>query len=70
MVKGEEWSAHTRELSELEFGCVVQVQNQAGPHANKWDLSGVVVELLGHDSYTVRMDGTGRLSKRNRRFLK
>ena len=34
-VKGVEWSAHTKDLGELEVGCVVQVQNQTGPHANK-----------------------------------
>ena len=48
---------------------VVQVQNQAGPHKNKWDVSGTVVEALGFDSYNVRMDGSGRVTRRNRRFL-
>ena len=57
-------------MSELGPGDVVQVQNQVGPHARKWDLSGVVVESLGFDSYNVRMDGSGRLTKRNRRFLR
>ena len=46
------------------------MQNQTGPHANKWDLSGQVVEVLDHDSYMVKMDGSGRITKRNRRFLK
>ena len=61
---------HTRELGELPVGQVVQVQNQTGNHKNKWDLSGQVVEQLGFDSYLVRMDGLGRVSKRNRQFLK
>ena len=60
----------TKVLEPLAVGAVVQVQNQSGPHANKWDLSGVVCESLGHDSYLVRMDGSGRVSKRNRRFLR
>ena len=34
-VMGVEWSAHTKVLGELEVGCVVQVKNQTGPHANK-----------------------------------
>ena len=32
--------------------------------------NGVVCESLGHDSYLVRMDGSGRVSRRNRRFLR
>ena len=43
----------TRVLEPLAVGAVVQIQNQSGPHANKWDLSGVVCETLGHDSYLV-----------------
>ena len=62
-------SEHTKALDELSPGDVVQIQNQTGQHANKWDMSGVVVESLGFDSYTVRVDGSGRVSKRNRRFL-
>ena len=54
----------------LEVGSTVQVQNQTGPHARKWDLSGVVLESLGHDSYLVKMDGSGRITKRNRKFLR
>ena len=49
---------------------MVQVQNQHGAHAHKWDLSGVIVEILGFDAYLVKLDGTGRVSKRNRRFLR
>ena len=69
-VRGKELEEHTRPLSELEVGAVVQVQNQAGPHKNKWDVSGTVVEVLGYDSYNVRLDGSGRVTKRNRRFLR
>merc|ERR1712239_41281 len=68
--KEKEWSAHTKVLEELEVGTTVQVQNQTGPHARKWDLSGVVLESLGHDSYLVKMDGSGRITKRNRKFLR
>ena len=60
----------TKELEPLLVGNVVSVQNQQGPHKNKWELSGVVVEVLGNDSYMVRLDGSGRISKRNRRFLR
>ncbi len=57
-------------MSLLDVGTVVQVQNQAGPHKNKWDVSGTVAEALGFDSYNVRMDGSGRVTRRNRRFLR
>ena len=49
---------------------VVMVQNQSGPHPLKWDKSGTVVEVLPFDQYNVKMDGSGRLSLRNRKFLK
>ena len=49
---------------------MVQIQNQTGPHANKWDMSSVVLESLDFDSYNVRVDDSGRASKRNRRFLR
>ena len=48
----------------------VQVQNQAGPHKNKWEVSGTVVEVLGHEAYNVKMDGSGRVSRRHRGFLR
>lgn len=69
-IRGKDLDEHTRVLSPLELGTVVQVQNQHGAHAHKWDLRGVVVEILGFDAYLVKLDGTGRVSKRNRRFLK
>ncbi len=68
--KEKAWSAHTRALDVLEVGSMVKVQNQTGPHARKWDLSGVVLESLGHDSYLVWMDGSGHITKRNRKFLR
>ena len=43
---------------------------QPGPHKNKWDVSGTIVEVLDHNAYLVRVDGSGRVSKRNRQFLK
>ena len=46
------------------------VQNQSGPHPNKWDRSGTVLETHPHDQYRIKMDGSGRHTIRNRRFLK
>ena len=63
-------SEHTKQLPSLKILDTVMVQNQSGHHANKWDRSGSVVEVLPHDQYRVKMDGSGRNTLRNRRFLK
>ena len=66
----ESLRAHSRPLRPLSIGDRVFLQNQHGPSSNKWDRSGVVVESLGHDQYRVKVDGSGRLTLRNRRFLR
>ena len=66
----EKLNSHARQLPQLQTGERVFIQNQTGPHPNKWDRSGVVLEPLGHDQYSVKVDGTGRVTKRNRRFLR
>ena len=61
---------HTKALPRLKVSDVVMVQNQSGPHSLKWDRSGMVVEVLPYDQYKIKMDGSGHLSLRNRKFLK
>ena len=46
------------------------VQNQKGNDPLRWDKSGTVVESLGDQQYNIKMDGSGRLSLRNRQFLR
>ena len=60
----------TRKLEPLLVGDYVQVQNQVGCKPSKWDITGVVVEAGNHDQYTVKIHGSGRITLRNRRFLK
>ena len=60
----------SKPLKPLDVHDVVQVQNQRGTRANKWDLSGTVVQILDYDAYLIKMDGSGRITKRNRQFLK
>lgn len=60
----------SKALKPLSVGQTVQVQNQRDPHANKWDLSGVITEVLPFDSYLIKMDGSGKVTKRNRQFIK
>ncbi|XP_066910175.1 uncharacterized protein [Clytia hemisphaerica] len=70
MIASERWSEHTKQLPPLIIGDHVRVQNQRGPHPHKWDKTGKVVEVHQFDKYTVRMDGSGLPTNRNRRFLR
>ena len=60
----------TKELSQLAVHDTVQVQNQVGCKPSRWDITGTVVEVRSHDQYVVRVHGSGRLTLRNRKFLK
>ena len=66
----ERWSQKTKTLPELEIGDRVAVQNQVGNHPKRWDRRGVVVNKLPFQQYEVRLDGSRRITLRNRRFLK
>ena len=46
------------------------IQNQTGPHPLKWDKTGTVIEVQQFDQYTVRVDGSGWVTLRNRKFLR
>ena len=54
----------------LRHGDHVLLQNQSGRFPKKWDRSGIVVEIKINDQYVVKVAGTGRLTLRNRRFLR
>ena len=66
----ENLSEHARPLPTLEYGDQVMIQNQSGRYPKKWDKSGVVVEIKANDQYAIKVDGSGRLTLRNRRFLR
>ena len=59
-----------RDLPSLDVGDMVQIQNQRGNAPRRWSKSGKIVEKLEFDQYLVKVDGSGRLTRRNRRFLK
>ena len=61
---------NTRKLAPLFIGDSVRIQNQSGNHPNKWDKTGIVIQIGDNDQYTVRVDGSRRLTLRNRCFLK
>ena len=67
-VKGRE--AEGRELKPLCIGDAVQIQNQTGNHPGKWYSTGVITGVLPHRQYQVVVDGSRRVSLRNRRFLR
>lgn len=66
----ERLGEHTQHLSPLKVGDCVRVQNQRGPNSTKWDKTAVVIEVRQFDQYIVRIDGSGRVTLRNRKFLR
>ena len=66
----EDRTRNSREQKELEPGTIVQIQNQHGKEPLRWDKSGTVVENRGNQQYSIKMDGSGRMTLRNRRFLR
>ena len=63
-------SEHTRDLPPLSKGDNVLVQNQLGNSPKRWEHRGVVDEVLPHRQYEVLLDGSRRLTLRNRQFLR
>ena len=57
-------------LAPLQVGQNVNVQNQTGPKPLRWERTGVIVQTLPNQQYYIKMDGSGRLTLRNRKFLK
>ena len=63
-------SAHSKQLPALQVHDVVAIQDQAGHTPRRWSKTGKVVEVLGNDSYMIKVDGSNRTTKRNRQFLR
>ena len=66
----ESLNQHARPLTPLQVGDKVFVQNQAGNQPRRWDRNGIVMEVKDFDQYVVRISGSGRLTLRNRQFLR
>ena len=49
---------------------MLQNQHGAGKIAKKWDRTGLVLEDLGHNKYRIKVDGSGRVTDRNRQYLR
>ena len=48
---------------------MVVIQNQHGNTPLKWDHTRTVLEIGDFDKFTITVDGSGRLTDRNRKFL-
>ena len=68
--KCEDLSTKTKPLQPLIPGDQVYIQDQTGKTPRQWNKSGKVLEVLPHDSYLLRVDGSYRTTRRNRRFLR
>ena len=66
----ETLNEHVKPLLPLKIGDKCFIQNQTGNNPTKWHRTGTVVETAEHDQYIIKVDGSGRLTKRNRRFLR
>lgn len=71
LLKHEQLQHGTKPLPPLSVGDHVMIQDQAAPkQPGKWTKTGIVVEDQGFDSYLIKVDGSHRVTKRNRRFLR
>ena len=68
----ERFDDHTCQLSVLKFGDHIHVQNKVGNNPLRWQKSGKVLEVRPYDQYqyNINMDGSGRITVRNRKFKK
>ena len=68
----ERWPEHTKALPDLKPEQNVFIQNQqgAGKLSKRWDRTGLIIENDEHDKYTVKVDGSGGVLQRNRRYLR
>ena len=60
------YNANANSLTPLDIGDSVAVQNKQ----KRWDKLGQVVEVLPDRQYLIKVDGSGRVTKRNRKFLR
>ena len=66
----ENISENTKSLPPLNCGDHVVILNRTGNFPSKWGNSGVVVEVKDCHQCVVKVDGSGRLTAQNRKFLR
>jgi hypothetical protein len=66
----QRWSHRTKALDDLEVGTVVAIQNRTGPNPTKWDKTGIVLENKPNSKVMIKVDGSRRVTMRNRKFVR
>ena len=68
----EKLEVGSKELPALREGDPVFIQNQdkSSGRPLKWDRQGTIIACKQHDQYLVKVQGSGKLTLRNRRFLR
>jgi hypothetical protein len=70
LAKHEVLNRGSKPLPKLAVGDTVMIQDQTTNKAGRWTKTGTIVEDQGFDSYTVKVDGSNHITKRNRKFLR
>ena len=70
ILKQEQLQHGTKSLPSLAPGDHVYIQAQSGNKPLLWNKSGTVLEPLGYDSYSIKVDGSNLCTQRHRRFLR
>ena len=68
--EGMKWAEHSKDLKPLAIGQDVLIQCQTIKDSGKWNRSGRVISQEDRSSYMVRIDGSGRMGRRNRIHLR
>ena len=66
----QRWTHRTKASDDLEVRTAVAIQNQTGSNPTKWDKTGIVIENKPNSKVMIRVDGSRRVTMRNRRFVR
>ena len=66
----DKYNRHARPLQPLPVGTNVIIQNRGKKNPRQWLRTGRIVEALPHRQYRIKMDGSGRVTLQNRRFIR
>ena len=68
--QAENLNIKTRQLVPLSVGDSCRIQNQCGQFPKKWDKTGTIVQVNNNDQYLLKVHGSGRLTLRNKKYLR
>jgi hypothetical protein len=66
----QRWRYRTKDIDEVEVRTAVAIQNQTGQNPTKWDKTGLIIEKKPNSKVMIRVDGSRRVTLRNRRFVR